>query len=164
MIAVIPKKSIYLDRSTQRDQLLSMLDRYLYPFHKTQHPASPQPIVGKRQGNRFELLRAAQFHNLFSPVAYGEFIETASGTRVEVELRLKKGTRWFLRIWFGLILLMLFFAVIQPGNTISMASLLTTFLGYTFVQFSFWSEVPKLTSILEQITATKPQDSSPEGS
>ena len=148
---LVPYKEFNLESHKSIAELQNIIDRFIYPFHAKGKPPLSIPVLGTRHGNHFKLLRAAQFHIFFSPIAHGELIEKEGETHIRVVMKLKKWPSSFMLLYMVFFLIFALLMVLNTAQAPALASVVSSLFGYLFVQYVFWSEVPRLKSIIEQV-------------
>jgi hypothetical protein len=65
-----------------------------------------RPLVGSVEGNMFNIQKRRYNRNDFAGRFYGRFEPEVGGTRIEGYFDSPEWTRWFIRIWLGLAILL----------------------------------------------------------
>lgn len=109
-------------------------------------------LVGSVHEDEFLLMRRIYYGNAFLPKAVISIEDSQKGCILKVRLRMNSLVSLFMGIW----LLFALFGVINwigfSSKSITDIEPLMLIFGYGLMSFGFWTEVPKLKSILYQLT------------
>lgn len=111
------------------------------PFFKS---AGGKSFRGRFEGERFRCSRVIVYRNLFLPVAQGQLVPEAQGTRVELLLRPPLFGSLFMAVWtLGILAILAGVALghaSAPGTRFWILTLPVFALGIAIVGFAFGSE------------------------
>ena len=112
-----------------------------------------EPFVGIIDGERFRIRRAIDYRNNFLPVISGRIAPDATGSRIDIVVKLKPAVAAVMILWLSA---MSFGAAagvwqsVQTGEAKGLAALLLPFFGFVLVAIAFVPEKRKALTLLAE--------------
>jgi hypothetical protein len=125
---------------------------------------SEKLFVGEFSPERFKVLRILPYNTGSTPIIEGSFASTPFGTRLSIEMRLKRNAEVGAAVWFGIATVLLAWCVIGPflsphvTHTAGFALFMSMMLagGYAILAVSFNREVAETQALMREALQVQP--------
>jgi hypothetical protein len=155
-VPFLPDKRFVIDAGLGPDEVRERLGAAVEPVRRFALRRPTLPFAGTVDSRSFEFRPVLGYGNSFAPLVEGSYGMEASGTRIDVRMRLLRPVAVFMAAWLAFAAFLVVLAAIEAARDplrVGFVVLAVAFfgVGYGCMAVLFWLETRRTRAKLEQL-------------